>query len=163
MLLDLDLRSMNIFLLLENINISTTNVEFFERQGFLKLCFQLVQEAVSHYYKSLFIRYTLQTPTHIPTFLSFIWIVDTCGLRWLQLTSFKHKQQRKPGVPTKWESENYGILPKFQYQFDDSAAWNTNLPRSREHELLLKSNATMGMFVQTSADKPELLCSKQSG
>lgn len=29
MLSDLDLRAMNIFLLFENINISTTNVEFF--------------------------------------------------------------------------------------------------------------------------------------
>lgn len=78
---------MNIFLLLENTHISTTNVGvFLKRQGWLKLCFQSVQEVVSHYYKSLFITHTLQTPTRIPTFPSFWGIEDICGLRWLRLT-----------------------------------------------------------------------------
>lgn len=113
---------MSISLLLENTNISITNVEFFYKAEVAETLLSTSSRnsiLLSHYHKSVFIGYILQMPTYIPTFPSFIWIVDTHGLRQLWLTWFKH-EQRKPGVPTKWESEDNGILPKFHYQFDDT-------------------------------------------
>lgn len=79
MLSDLDLRAMNIFYFLKTLTFLPQMLNFFKRQGLFSLCFQLVQEVVSHYYKPLFCK----SPTHIPTFPSFIGIVDTCGLRCL--------------------------------------------------------------------------------
>lgn len=75
------LKSMNIFLLIENKHFFPEYWFFFKWQGFLKLCFQLVQEVISHYHILLFIRHILQTSTHNPSFPSFIGTADTWGLR----------------------------------------------------------------------------------